>query len=111
MRGGTNFHMKQKKDSLLLITNVVIVLGVGGSPVYYFVKRYLDLRSTKCLVSENILKELDDGKTALTSNRHTRVSKEYGGKKYNFVAAFLNHDVYDSLINSGRINYLDVSMQ
>ncbi len=27
------------------------------------------------------------------------------------MAAYLNHDIYDSLINSGQINFLDYNMQ
>lgn len=100
-----------ERDSLSLVTNVVTILGIAGSPLYYFIKKHLESRSDKRRALESIFNELDDGELALTKDHHRRVTKEYNGRKYEFVAAFLNHDVYDSLIYSGRINHLDVKIQ
>lgn len=97
--------------SLSLITSVVTIFGIAGSPLYYFVKKYVELRSAKRRALENIFNELRDGGDALTKGSHKRVTRKYSGKEYDFVVALLNHDVYDSLIHSGHISYFDSKVQ
>ena len=89
--------------------NVATLLPLVLAPLAYFVKKFLEKRSHNRRVSRNLYEELQDGLRALTARKPTY--RHYNNQKYEFVAAYLNHDIYDSLINSGEINFLDHELQ
>ncbi len=63
--------------------------------------------------SENLYRELLDTLEGLdrASNRDARSFKTKDGKEIFFVSRFLNHDFYDSLVYSGKINFLRPKLQ
>lgn len=89
--------------------NVATLVPLVIAPIAYFVKRFLEKRSHNRLVSRNLYGELQDGLNTLT--KHKLTSRYYSNQKYEFLAKYLNHDIYDSLITSGQINFLDYELQ
>ena len=56
--------------------------------------------------------ELDDTLNALNETKHSDlITVESGNEKSHFINRKLNHDFYDSLIFSGKINFLESDTQ
>lgn len=89
---------------------VVAVFSISVSPIFYFWKKYDDERRERKRASENIYTELADMEKALDDSDSFRVAK-YDEATYFFVNKMFNHDFYDSLIFSGKINFLPTKLQ
>ena len=56
--------------------------------------------------------ELDDTLNALNETKHSDlITEESGNEEFHFMNRKLNHDFYDSLIFSGKINFLESDTQ
>ena len=89
---------------------VVVVFSISASPIVYFWKKYDDEKRGRKRASENIYTELADTKNALDDPDNHREAK-FGEKTYFFANIMFNHDFYDSLIFSGKINFLPTALQ
>lgn len=89
---------------------VVAVFSVSASPVIYFWKKYYGDKRERKRASENICTELADTEGALDDPDNLREAK-YGTQTYFFINRMFNHDFYDSLIFSGKINFLPTELQ
>ena len=97
-----------------LAASIATIATVLGSAVKYF----RDKNAEMTRASENLYMELEDALTSLDAKGfpddvyNTKIDDLDGGKKkVYFMARSLNHDFYDSLIYSGKINFLDPSLQ
>ena len=97
-----------------LAASIATIATVLGSAIKYF----LDKKAETKRASENLYLELEDTLTSLDANSfpddvyNTKITDRDGGeKRVCFMARSLNHDFYDSLIYSGKINFLDPSLQ
>ena len=80
-------------------------------------KHFKDKNNEKMRASQNLHLELDDTLRSLDYDKspedfcrvdaHGRAEKKF----LYFMSKFLNHDFYDSLISSGRINFLEPALQ
>ena len=107
-------------DFHLDIDTVVSLIASGGtiaaitvSAIKYF--RYKNAETARA--SENLYLELKDTLRSLDEEfsedvYHTSIKDHAGSyRTVYFTARSLNHDFYDSLVYSGRINFLDPSLQ
>ena len=97
-----------------LAASIATIATVLGSAIKYF----RDKNAETTRASENLYLELEDALTSLDAKGfpddvyNTKIKDLDGGeKKVYFMARSLNHDFYDSLICSGKINFLDPSLQ
>lgn len=97
-----------------LAASIATIATVLGSAVKYF----WDKNAEMTRASENLYLELKDTLKSLDAKRfpddiyNTEIAdRGEGEKKVYFMARSLNHDFYDSLIYSGKINFLDPSLQ
>jgi len=96
------------------IASVVTILTVAASAAKYF----MDKKAETTRASKNLYLELEDTLASLDAEKFpadlgSASIKDHDGndKKVYFMARSLNHDFYDSLIYSGKINFLDPSLQ
>ena len=94
---------------------VATILSLTFVPSFYFLDIYRTKRDERTRISRNLYGELTDTLDTLkwrTGDGKTS-SDTLGAKKMKHVVTnkFLNHDVYDSLINSGKINFLQYELQ
>lgn len=97
-----------------IIASLVTIFSLPSGIIFYFLKQYYEYRNLKNNSSTNLYRELDDTQKALTFKSHPDDFKDIlvnGEIKYRYVRRLLNHDFYDSLIFSGKINYLEPSLQ
>ncbi len=100
------------------IASVVTILSLILSPIFYFAKTYYDTYKENTRASRNLHTELEDtmmcfGGTGSDGKKHSDFKKItlLNGKEAIFTNRNLNHDFYDSLVLSGKINYLDDKLQ
>lgn len=100
--------------SIGLAASIATIATVFGSAFKYF----KDKKAETTRASENLHLELEDALKSLDPKvfpddvYNTKIRDRGGGeKKVYFMARSLNHDFYDSLIYSGKINFLDPSLQ
>ena len=101
-------------DILLNIAAIVTIMSLGITPIFFFVKRWYDMDSERKMVSQNLYGELNNTLDALDYKLHPDnffTILPPSGKKIQYMDRLLNHDVYDSLIYSGKINFLRHSLQ
>ena len=87
-----------------IITSIAIVIA----PFVYFLKASHNENSERTRASRNLYDELDNTLNALDEKVHPNDFKLVdfeAEKKYYFMNRMLNHDFYDSLIFSGKINF------
>ena len=94
---------------------VATILSLTFVPSFYFLDIYRTKRDERTRISRNLYGEFTDTLDTLkwrTGDGKTS-SDTLGAKKMKHVVTnkFLNHDVYDSLINSGKINFLQYELQ
>ena len=94
----------------LLMTSISVALA----PFVYFLKTKHKENSERTRASQNLYTELDNTLKALDEKAHPdnfKVVEFEDGKKYYFINRMLNHDFYDSLVFSGKINFLQSNIQ
>lgn len=92
---------------------LVTTVSLTVSPATYFLKKRHDAHSEKAQATVNVILELAHTLVALDRSRFRRdlVSVTAGGKRFCFVNRDLNHDFYDSLASSGKLNFLERGLQ
>lgn len=100
--------------------SAVTILSLIGVPIAYFTKqdqkekeKNQKEKDERSRASRNLYGELKDAMDGLDETKYNDLQKlSMNGKDdVYFMNRFLNHDVYDSLINSGKINFLKYELQ
>lgn len=91
---------------------LIAVYSLVMAPIGYFLKKRLDEKDERTRASQNLYTELNDTLNALDDDVPERLRMvKFKNARYLFVNRMLNHDFYDSLIFSGKINFLSVGVQ
>ena len=108
----TIFHMLGD-EQIVKWTSIITIVSVILSPAVYFWKRYQDMKDEQDRVSRNLYEELNDALDGLDDEKYqiNMVKITYKNKDYYFMNRDLNHDIYDSLVSSGKINFLPYKVQ
>jgi hypothetical protein len=109
------------KDLLTNWASLATIIALIAAPVKYFNdvrKREEEKRrkeeDERSRISRNLYGELHDALDGLDEKKHAtdfEVLQMTPKKDVYFMNRFLNHDIYDSLINSGKINFLTYELQ
>lgn len=101
-------------------SSVVTILSLVGVPVAYFVRQYEKEQEMakmevveKARASKNLRGELLDTLEAIKGKEFPDdlIDLKVGDTTITFMNRFLNHDIYDSLVFSGGIKFLDYKIQ
>jgi len=109
------------KEALLNWAAVGTLVALVVAPVKYFNdvrirenERRQKEEEERSRISRNLYGELHDASKGLDETKHEEDLKKLqmaGKEDVYFMNRFLNHDIYDSLINSGKINFLTYELQ
>ena len=93
--------------------SVITVISVAVSPIWYFWTRYQDKKDEQDRASRNLYGELKDALEGLDDAKYPddAVTITYDEKSIFFMNINMNHDIYDSLVSSGKINFLAYDIQ
>lgn len=91
---------------------VVATLSLTLAPIMYFVKQRHSDKIESQRATRALHAELGDVLSGLDPDRHSdfRVV-DTRGKTFYFMSRLFNHDIYDSLVNSGKITFVDAKLQ
>ncbi len=91
---------------------VVTVFTLTLAPVVYFAKRLHSDTMKGRRASVSLYAELADALNGLDPNKHSNLrAVDVRGKTVHFTNRVFNHDIYDSLVNSGEITFLEIEHQ
>lgn len=96
------------------LAQFIAIVTVALAPFVYFLKTKHSENSERTRASRNLHAELNNTLDALDEKSHLdnfKVVEFEDGKKYYFMNRMLNHDFYDSLVFSGKINFLPTGIQ
>ena len=94
-----------------IIVHIITIISLSGSPLVYFLKKHHEKNIEKNRASLNLCEELNDAYLTLKGKKKFDKKILNYGIEYEIYCVLLNHDVYDSLIFSGKFNYLDYKFQ
>jgi len=95
-------------DLAAIFTIGIIIIA----PLTFLIKRWFNRRAERADVSKSLHGELKDALDALDGTSKRQVMEiEIGGIKKYYTLAFMNYDMYDSLIFSGRIQSINHNLQ
>ena len=83
-------------------------------PGIYFWKKWQDSRNERSRATKNLHTELDDALDGLNERKHTGDLKKVdlpNDREAYFMNRVFNYDFYDSLVFSGKINFLPPEIQ
>lgn len=95
------------------IATVVTILSLTISPGLYFAKQRYSDKAEGERAATAVYMELGDAHDGLDPDRHRDlrvVTLPDQGKVY-FMSRLLNHDIYDGLVNSGKITFIAAELQ
>lgn len=96
------------------LENVWTMVTIGSGFGLYFYKSWRIKKQERQQASGSLYRELEDTRVALNRKMNLKDALDYrgnDGKTYYFMHRTLNHDFYDSLVFSGKINYLHPKIQ
>lgn len=93
--------------------SIVTMISLGLAPATYFWKKWQDAMDERIRASKNLHTELANTLNGLNEKqssdfRHVKLPSD---KKIEFMNKIFNHDFYDSLVFSGKINFLPPNLQ
>src|SRR5688572_24776813 len=91
------------------ISEWIALIGIGAIFAVSVIDRQVDSNHRKRIACYSIIREIDDTEFAYTSNDYPHVVREGDGVDY--VNAFLNTDIYQSLISTGEIMEFKTEVQ
>ena len=103
-----------EEEFLGKLTSVVTVTSLVLAPAIYFWKKQQDEKNERSQASKNLYTELNDTLDALDEHVYGKnfiMVQITDIKKVYFMNRALNHDFYDSLVFSGKINFLPPEIQ
>lgn len=94
------------------LASMVTIVSLIFAPTWYFIKKHVDAADERRRASNNLISELEDALEGLDPKKHDnlRKIKTPDGWIY-FMNRMFNHDFYDSLVVSGKINFVDRHIQ
>ena len=100
-------------EDLVKLASIVTILSLVVTPSFYFARRWHESRAEGLRASQNLYLELEDTRdgfdTAKSGDlKQVRLSDE---EEVYFMNRLLNHDFYDSLVFSGKINFVKPELQ
>lgn len=94
------------------LASLFTVAAIIIAPIAFFTKRWLNKKTERAEVSKSLHEELKDALEALDGTAGRQVMEiEVGGDKKYYTLTFMNYDMYDSLIFSGKIQALNHDLQ
>lgn len=101
------------EDALNNWASLVTIISLAVAPIVYFVQKWHKDSSERKRASKNLFVELNDALDGLDVKKHPDLKKVTLTDKTEayFMNRALNHDFYDSLISSGKINFLKPELQ
>ena len=96
------------------LASAVTIGSLIMAPAIYFFKKRQDVKDERSRASENLHTELENALDGLNEKKHQVNLKKVklpDGKDVYFMNRMLNHDFYDSLVFSGKINFLPPKIQ
>lgn len=92
---------------------IVTIASLTISPVLYFAKRWHSDKTEGKRAATAIYMELADARDGLDPGRYRdlRVAELSDQTRAYFMSRLLNHDIYDSLVNSGKITFIAAGLQ
>ena len=95
-------------DLAAIFTIGIIIIA----PLTFLIKRWFNRRAERADVSKSLHGELKDALDALDGTSKRQVMEiEIDGTKMYYTLTFMNYDMYDSLIFSGKIQALNHDLQ
>ena len=93
-------------------TSIITAGAVVAAPLGYVIKRWWTSNTLRKEISHSLHEELKDCMEAIDENTRREVKEIIieGEKKY-YTLTFMNHDMYDSLIFSGKIQAVNIHLQ
>ena len=93
--------------------SLVTLFSLGIAPLWYLLRKEMDRRSEIVTVSTGLYLELADTRDGLEGDHHGDLTgvELADGTKFRFMNRMFNHDIYDSLIHSGRIHAIRAEFQ
>ncbi|MCE9653052.1 MAG: hypothetical protein K8Q89_08380 [Nitrosarchaeum sp.] len=100
-------------DALSNWASLVTIMSLIIAPITYFVQRWHNDNSERKRTSKNLFVELNDALEGLDETKYSDLKKVTlgDGSEVYFMNRALNHDFYDSLTSSGKINFLKPELQ
>lgn len=91
---------------------VVTTFSLTLAPIMYFVKQRHSDKTESQRVAAALYGELDNALSGLDPDKHTDLrAVDIRGRTIYFMSRLFNHDIYDSLVNSGKITFVDAKIQ
>lgn len=93
--------------------SAITIISVVTAIPWYFWKKRQDEKDERDKISRNLYGELKDGLDGLDDKRYpsNAITITKGNEIIFFMNRDLNHNIYDSLIFSGKINFLTYELQ
>ena len=93
--------------------SIVTIISLVMAPVIYFWKKWQSSMDERARASKNLHTELDDALDGLSEKKHGDLKRVElpSRKEAHFMNRMFNHDFYDSLVFSGKINFLPPNIQ
>ncbi len=102
------------ESTLSIVASWVTILSLAAAPPVYFIQRWHNHRSETKRASNNLCRELQDTFEGLNMEIYKQDSICFtipNGQSFFYMNRTLNHDFYDSLVFSGKINFLQPELQ
>lgn len=102
-----------KSPTVEEIAAVVTIASLTISPGVYFAKRWHSDKTEGERAATAVYMELADARDGLDPDRYRdlRVAELSDQTRAYFMSRLLNHDIYDSLVNSGKITFIAAGLQ
>ena len=110
----TNWDYMWQDEFLGKWASVITIISIVASPSGYFWIRYQNKREEQDRASRNLYGELKDALDGLDDQKYSDNAVTITFAKDDpifFMNREFNHDIYDSLVNSGKINFLTYAVQ
>lgn len=101
-----------EKD-LVKVASIVTIFSLVVTPLFYFARRWHESRAERRRASQNLYLELADARDGLDTTKSADLKQVHldSGEVVYFMNRMFNHDFYDSLVFSGRINFVKPELQ
>lgn len=104
----------KNSEYVYLAAAIITIISLSASPFVYFIQKWHGDNAERKRASRNLCRELIDTLESLDRKKFSDNALYFkidNGKEVFFMNRTLNHDFYDSLIFSGKINFLKHDLQ
>lgn len=93
-------------------TSIITAGAVVAAPLGYVIKRWWTQNTLRKEISNSLWNELEDCVNAIDDNtKRDQMEITIDGNKKRYTLTFMNYDMYDSLIFSGKIQAINIELQ